>query len=201
MSQTATVRVTVASCFGRFFSTALVLAAVVYLNVWPRVTQLLSSADRAGWAIVAFQCLCLFLLSQIPFAWRSRGWGARIPIAILVAALFTASLSFSIESIGLVRDAARDHNREVIANIATWTTQRDDATAEPKSLPNFVPTTDAQIAAAKQAAEDARKDKEHECSDPIGFECRPRMDKAAAKEADLDRLQTNMATQRRAHDV
>lgn len=150
-----------------------VLAAVAYLNVWPRAVQLWNgAADTAGWSIVVFQILCLFLLAQIPFAIsRTSSWVMSGVLAVFAVTLIAVNLSFSIESIGFVRDAARDHNRQTAANVVTWTRQRDDARAERKGLPTFSPTTDAQVASAKQAVEEARKAKDQECSNLIGFHC------------------------------
>lgn len=114
--------------WARLLLTLAVLLPVGGLNVWPRVAQLLAgTTDQSGWSLVAFQALALIVMSQVPFALsRVQSWSARVVLTAFAALLIATNLTFSVEAIGTIRDAARDHNRQIAANIAALTRDLDE---------------------------------------------------------------------------
>lgn len=104
--------------------------------------------------------------------------------------LVAANLSFSVESIGYVRDGARDHNRAIEANLESLTRQLKEARDERTGIASFTPTTDDQITAAQHAVDEAIVARQQECK-PVGDNCRKRVIDEQDRERELGRLQSN----------
>jgi hypothetical protein len=186
----------------RLALTALVLTPVAGLNVWPRVAQLLAGAtDPSGWSLVAFQILALFILAQIPFAMGGiQSWIARIVLAGFAIVLVSANLVFSVEAIGHVRDAARDHNRAIAASIVSLSRELEERRTERTGLAAFTPTTPAEIASAQHAVDEAVTARDQECG-KVGDNCRKRVAELGDRELTLARLQSSKSIGDRATEL
>lgn len=179
----------------RFLITATVLSVVASLNAWPRLVQLWrGDIDSSGWPFLAFQLLSLFIMSQIPFAIRAhkRKLGLRVVLAGLACMLVVMNLAFSIESVGHVRDVARDRNRDVEDRVTMAKRQLDEAREQRAKLPDYHPTSDAEVASAQRSVDTATADKERECT-KVGDVCRQRIAELVKAEDRLSQLQADKA--------
>lgn len=169
----------------------IILAPIAGLNIWPRVHQLLlGAADPAGWPFVGFQILTLVLLSRIPFAIERANWFVRVLLIGFGLILVATNLTFSTESIGYIRDAARDHNRGLENASDSLARQLDEARAERGALAPFIPTTADQITAAQHAVDEAITARDQECG-KVGDNCRKRVAELGERQDTLSRLQFN----------
>jgi hypothetical protein len=184
----------------RLALTIVVLVPVAALNAWPRMVQLWTGeSDSGGWSFLAFQLLSLFVMTQIPFAISHPGrrLGGRVVLSILAALLVVTNLAFSVESVGHVRDVARDRNRSVEQKVESIKRQLDENRASRTSLPAFVPTSDDEVAAAQRAVDGAVVSREQECG-KVGDNCRKRVSEVVDAQAKLSTVQGNKAIADRA---
>ncbi len=184
----------------RLLLTVVVLVPVAALNAWPRVVQLWSGeSDSGGWSFLAFQLLSLFVMAQIPFAISRPGrrFGGRLVLSVLAALLVVTNLAFSVESVGHVRDAARDRNRAAEQRVESIKRQLDENRANRSGLPVFVPTSDDEVAAAQRAVDAAVVSREQECT-KVGDNCRKRVADVVDAQARLSGVQANKAVADRA---
>jgi hypothetical protein len=143
----------------------------------------------------------LLLLTQIPFALaRIQSWIARVVLVGFAAILIAANLTFSVEAIGHVRDAARDHNRAIAANIVSLSHQLDERRTERAGLAAFTPTTSAEIVAGQHAVDEAVTARDQECG-KVGDNCRKRVAELGDREHALARLQASKSIGDRAAEL